>query len=81
MIMSPVAYYTVLSRDPFCLVIMQHVVVLCTLLMGFMMFVRVHGGACQSNDITKIWHCNPQATSKSLPQDFAVLLMLLPISG
>ena len=26
------------------------------------------------------WHCNPQATSNSLPQDLTMLLMLLPIA-
>ena len=79
-VMSPVTFYTMMKKSPLNLMIKQHVIVLCTILMGFMMFVRVRGGPCESDNFSQIWHCNPQGSSKSLPQDFTILLMLLPIS-
>ena len=80
LIMSPITFYAILNKNPFVSIAKQYIIILCTILMGFMMFARVHGGVCDDTSFTQMWHCNPQATSKSLPQDFAILLMLLPIS-
>ena len=80
LIMTPVVFYTILVRGPVVAMIKPYIIVLSTILMGFMMFARVHGGVCEDTSFTQMWHCNPQATSKSLPQDFSILLMLLPIS-
>ena len=79
-IMTPIIFYTILVRGPVVSMVKPYIIFLCTILMGFFMFSRVHGGVCDDTSFTQMWHCNPQATSKSLPQDFTILLMLLPIS-
>ena len=78
--LSPAAFYIMFIRDALSTMIKQYLLVTGSALIGFLLLLRVHTGACLSDDFTQTWHCNPQATSYSLPQDLTMLLMLLPIA-
>ena len=77
--MTPLFIYMILMRNSYATVLKQYLILICTTIMGYIMFTRVFAGPCESNDFTQIWHCNPQASSHSLPQDSSLLLMLVPI--
>ena len=50
-----------------------------SMVLGFMLFSRVYAGPCDSDQFVDMWRCNPQANSRSLPQDMTLLLMLVPL--
>ena len=79
LIITPVTVCTIFMRDAWSTILKQYIAMSCSIIMGYMMFTRVFAGPCESNDFTQIWHCNPQASSHSLPQDSSLMLMLLPI--
>ena len=78
-IITPVTIYMFFMKNSWGTILKQYLVVVGSTIMGYMMFTRAFAGPCESDDFTQIWHCNPQASSHSLPQDSSLMLMLTPI--